>query len=100
MPSYRSELEGIMAGLAALGTLFRSGSINIRSVRFLFDNESEVLVAKIPITNSIFFNTKGDWDLITMIHELLENWCCDINIKFNWVKGHADLLDRTLSQDE
>jgi hypothetical protein len=30
MSSYRSELGGIVGGLAALGTLFRSGRINIR----------------------------------------------------------------------
>jgi hypothetical protein len=32
MSSYRSELGGLVAGLNALGTLFRSGHINIRSV--------------------------------------------------------------------
>jgi hypothetical protein len=32
MSSYQSELGGIMAGLAVLGALFRSGRINIRSV--------------------------------------------------------------------
>jgi hypothetical protein len=84
--SYRSELGGIVAGLAALGTLFRSGRINIRSVRFLCDNESAVLAAKLPITDIIFFSTKGDWDLIAIVHELLDNWCSDMNITFNWVK--------------
>jgi hypothetical protein len=62
MSSYRLELGGTVAGLAALGTLFRSGQINIRSVRFICDNRSAVLAAKRPITNSILFNTKGDWD--------------------------------------
>jgi hypothetical protein len=32
MSSYRLELGGIVAGLVSLGTLFRSGHINIRSV--------------------------------------------------------------------
>jgi hypothetical protein len=75
MSSYRSKLGGVVAGLAALGTLFRSGRINIRSVQFLCDNESAVLAAKQPITNSILFNTKGDWVLIAMVAELLDNWC-------------------------
>jgi hypothetical protein len=55
---------------------------------------------KTTITDSIFFNTKGDWDLIATVHDLLDNWCSDMNIKFHWVKGHADLLNRPLSQDE
>jgi hypothetical protein len=46
MSSYRSVLGGTAAGLAALGTLFRSDRINIRSVRFLCNNEPAVLAAK------------------------------------------------------
>jgi hypothetical protein len=46
MSSFRSELGGIMAGLAGLGTLFRSRHINTCSVKFLWDNESSVLAAK------------------------------------------------------
>jgi hypothetical protein len=38
MTSYRSELGGLVAGLAVLGTLFRSGAMNIRSIRFICDN--------------------------------------------------------------
>lgn len=100
MSSYQSELGGIVAGLASLGTLFRSGRINIRSVRFLCDNKSAVLAAKRPIPDRIFVNTKGDWDLIATVHDLLDNWCSDMNIKLLWVKGHADLLNRPLSRDE
>jgi hypothetical protein len=47
-----------------------------------------------------FFNTKGDWDLIYTVHDLLDNWCSDMDIKFLWVKEHADLLNRPLSRDE
>jgi hypothetical protein len=32
MTSYRSELGGLVAGLAVMGTLFRAGTINIQSV--------------------------------------------------------------------
>jgi hypothetical protein len=59
-----------------------------------------ILVAKSPITDSIFFNTKGDWDLITTVHHLLDNWYSDMKIKFIWVKGHTDLLNQSLYQDE
>jgi hypothetical protein len=38
MTSYRSELGGLVAGLAVLGALFHAGTINIRSVRFLCNN--------------------------------------------------------------
>jgi hypothetical protein len=43
MQSYRSDLGGVAAGLAVLGTLSRSGLINIASTTFLCDNESAVL---------------------------------------------------------
>jgi hypothetical protein len=33
MTSYRSELGGLVTGLAVLGTLFRAGTMNIRSIR-------------------------------------------------------------------
>jgi hypothetical protein len=39
MTSYRSELGGLVAGLAVLGTLFRSGAMSILSIRFICDNE-------------------------------------------------------------
>jgi hypothetical protein len=35
MTLYRSELGGLVACLAALGTLFRPGAINIGSIRFI-----------------------------------------------------------------
>jgi hypothetical protein len=44
MKYYRSELGGVAAGLAVLGTLSRSGLINIASTTFLCDNESASLV--------------------------------------------------------
>jgi hypothetical protein len=31
---------------------------------------------------------KGDWDLNATVHEVLDNWCSDMNICFYWVKGH------------
>jgi hypothetical protein len=42
MTPYRSELGGLVAGLAFLGTLFRSGAMNIRSIIFICDSESTV----------------------------------------------------------
>jgi hypothetical protein len=42
MTSYRSELGGVCAGMAVIGMMARSGGINIRSVRFVCDNESAV----------------------------------------------------------
>jgi hypothetical protein len=45
MTSYQSELSGLVAGLAVLETIFRSGNLNIRSIRFICHNESAVIAA-------------------------------------------------------
>jgi hypothetical protein len=71
MTSYRSELGGLVAGLAVLGTLFRSGTLNIRSIIFICDNESAVTAARRPTAESIFHNTRCDWDLIVTIQDLI-----------------------------
>jgi hypothetical protein len=42
MISYRSELGGVCAGMAVIGTMARSEVINIRSVGFVCDNEAAV----------------------------------------------------------
>jgi hypothetical protein len=100
MTSYRSKLGGPVAGLAVLGTLFRSGAMNIRSIRFICDNKSVVTTARIPKSESIFHNTRCDWDLIATIQDLIVRWCKRIALSSRWVKGHADLIDRPLTRDE
>jgi hypothetical protein len=60
MTSYRSEVGGLVAGLTVLGTLFRSGAMNIRSIRFICDKESAVNAARRPKSESIFHNTRCD----------------------------------------
>jgi hypothetical protein len=69
-------------------------------VHFICDNESTVIIAKRPITDSIFNNVKCDSDLIVTSNDLLENWCSNMSIKFHWVNGHAYLLNRLLLTDE
>jgi hypothetical protein len=59
MSSYRLDLGGIVAGLAAFGTLFRSGRINIRSVHFLCYNESTVLSKKDP-SRTVYSSTRRE----------------------------------------
>jgi hypothetical protein len=71
MTSYRSELGGLVAGLAVLGTLFFSGAMTIRSIRFICDNESAVTAARRPKSKSIFHDTRFDWDLIATIQDLI-----------------------------
>jgi hypothetical protein len=100
MTSYRSELEGLVAGLAVIGTLFRSGALNIRSIIFICDNESAVTAARRPKSESSFYNTRCDWDLIAMIRDLIVRWCKGIALSFQWVKGHTDRIDRPLTRDE
>jgi hypothetical protein len=100
MTSYRSELGGLVAGLTVLGTLFRSGAMNIREIRFICDNESAVTAARRPKSESIFHNTRCDWDLIATIHDLIVRWCKGVALSFHWVKFHADRIDLPLTRDE
>jgi hypothetical protein len=94
MTSDRSEFGGLAAGLAFLGTLARSGLINIRSVKCVWDNTSSILASKRHPSDSIFHKIEIDYDVISTIHELQEMWCNNLDIKYPWVKGHADNLYR------
>jgi hypothetical protein len=100
MQSYLSELEGVSAGLAVLGTLSRSGLINIASTMFLYDNASAILSANRPLTDSIFHQIEGDHDFVSTIKDLQENWCRGMDITYEWVKGHADDLIREFTRAE
>jgi hypothetical protein len=88
------------AGLAFLGTLSRSGLINIASTTFLCDSESAVLSTNRPLTDSIFHSIERDHDLVSSIKDLQENWCRGMDITYEWVKGHADDLNRELTRAE
>jgi hypothetical protein len=100
MQSYRSELGGVEAGIAVLGTLSRSGLVNIASATFLCDNESAVLSTNMPLTDSIFHHIEGDHDLVSTIKDLQENWCRGLDVTYDQVKGHADDLNRELNRAE
>jgi hypothetical protein len=73
MQSYRSELGAVAAGLAVLGTIIRSGLINITSTTLLCNNESAILSTNKPLTDSIFHRIEGDHDLVGTIKDLQEN---------------------------
>jgi hypothetical protein len=100
MSSYRLELGGIVAGLAVTGTLYHAGTKNIQYVWFICNNESAVTATKWPTSDSIFHNTKGDWELIVTIQDLILRWCDGIAFIFHWVKGHTDLIVGPLTRDE
>jgi hypothetical protein len=100
MQSYRSELGGVASGLAVLRNLSRSGLINIASTTFLCDNESAVLLTNRPLTDSIFHRIEGDHNLVSTIRDLQENWCRGMDKTYEWVKGHADDLNRELTRAE
>jgi hypothetical protein len=74
--------------------------MNIRSVRFICDNESSVTAARRPKYESIFNNTRCDWDIIATIQDLIVRWCKGIALIFHWFKGHADRIDSPLTRDE
>jgi hypothetical protein len=46
MISYRSELGGIISGLAVLGTLLRPDLINARRIKFICDNSAAIMASK------------------------------------------------------
>jgi hypothetical protein len=100
MQSYRSELGGVAAGIAVIGTLSRSGLINIASKTFLCGNASAILSANRTLTDIIFHRIEGDHDLVSTIKDLQENWCRGTDITYEWVKGHADDLNRELTRAE
>jgi ribosomal protein L37AE/L43A len=100
MQSYRSELGGVAAGLAVLGTLSRSGLINIESSMFLCNNESAGRSTSRPLIDIIFHRIEGEHDLVSTIKDLQENWCRGLDITYDWVKGHADHLNREMNGAE
>jgi hypothetical protein len=100
MTSYRSELGGLVAGLTFMSTLFRTGTIHIRSVGLLCNNESSVTAARRPKTDSIFHNKKCDWDRIVTIQYFIMRWCNGIAFSFHWVKGNTYIIDRPLIRGE
>jgi hypothetical protein len=100
MTSYRSELGGVCAGMAVIGTMARSGEINIRSVRFVCENEAAVRRCNQKQTKSVVHNTEGDWDLVSTYHDLKRQWCNNIDVSVRWVKCHADREGRPLTKYE
>jgi hypothetical protein len=90
----------VAAGLAVLGTLSRSRIINIASTTFNCDNASSILSAKKQLTDSIFHRIEGYHDLVSTIKDLQESWCRGMDIPYEWAKGHADDLNRELTQAE
>jgi hypothetical protein len=87
MTSYRSELGGIIAGMAAIGMLHRSGLVCFCHIKFVCDNSTSIIAAKRTVTQSIFHRLESDYDLISMMKFLQENWCRDYEITYEWVNG-------------
>jgi hypothetical protein len=94
MTSYKSGLWGIASGFAVIGTLVRSGKIKVKSVRLVCDNEAAVKVCTRKRTQSVFHRTEGDHDLVSKIQYLQDTCCQYLDIKYEWVEGYADDLDR------
>jgi ribonuclease HI len=100
MTSYQSELGGVCAGMAVIGTMARSGEINTRSVRFVCDNEAAVKLCNQKQTKSVFHNAEGDWDWVSTYRDLKRQWCNNIDVSVRWVKGHVDREGRPLTKYE
>jgi hypothetical protein len=69
--------------------------INIRSVRFVCDNEVEVKRCYQKQTKSVFHITEGDWDLVSTYRDLKRKWCNNIDVSVRCSKaiqiGKGDL---------
>jgi hypothetical protein len=100
MTSYRSELGGIIAGIAVLGTLLQSGLINARRIKFRCDNSADILESKRELRQSIFHRTEGDHDFIATVKYLQHNWCNNTEFTYAWVKCHADRGDQEPNREE
>jgi hypothetical protein len=94
MISYRSERWGIASGIAVIGTLVRSGKIKVKTVKFVCDNEAAIKACKRKRTQSVYHRTEGDHGIISTIHFLQEHWWQDTEVHYEWVKVHADKLNR------
>jgi hypothetical protein len=66
----------------------------VKSVKLACDNEAAIKACKRKRTQSVFHRKEGDQDLISTIHYLQEHWCQDMEVHCEWVKGHADDLNR------
>jgi hypothetical protein len=64
MTSYKSELGGIVSGLAVIYTLVRSGKIKVKTDKFVCDNEAAIKSCKRKCTQTVFHRTEGDHDLV------------------------------------
>jgi hypothetical protein len=90
----------VAAGLEVLGTLSRSGLLNIASAAFLCDNESAIVYTNRPLTDIIFQRIESDHNLVSTIKDLQENWYRDLETMYEWVKGHTDDLNCELNTAE
>jgi hypothetical protein len=100
MTSYRSELGGIIAGLAAIDMLHRSGLVCIRHIKFVCDNSAAIIATKRTVTQSIFHRFESDYDLISTMKFLQGNWPRDYDITYEWVKGQADRGNEEPNKEE
>jgi hypothetical protein len=100
MTSYRSELGGIISGLAVIGMLHRSGLVCLHHIKFVCDNSAVIIASKITVTQSIFHRLESDYDMISTMKFLQGNWCKDYAITYEWVNGHADRGNEEPNKEE
>jgi hypothetical protein len=100
MTSYRSELGGIITGLAVIDMLHRSGLVCLRHIKFVCDNSAVIIASKRTVTQSIFHRLKSDYDMISKMKFLQGNWCKEYEIAYEWVKGHADRGNEEPNKEE
>jgi hypothetical protein len=82
MTSYRSELGGIVAGLAVIGMLRWSGLVCLRRIKFVCDNSAAIIASKRTVTQSIFHRLESDYDIISTMKFLQGNWYKNYEITY------------------
>jgi hypothetical protein len=64
------------------------------------DNSAAIIAAKRTVTQRIFHRLESDYELISTMKFLQENWCKDYEIIYEWVNGHADRGNKDPNKEE
>jgi hypothetical protein len=91
---------GVAVWLGTIGNLARSCHLAIRSIKFICDNYAAIWSVRRGLTPSVFHRTEIDFNLIETIKYLEKEWCHNIDISYEWVKGITDRLNHPFSQNE
>jgi hypothetical protein len=76
--------------MGGMGTSIRLVPIAIGSVNFICDNSVAIMAIVRGLTMGVLHRTESDFDIIATIKYLEKERCHDIEVTYQWVKGHVD----------